>query len=124
MDKTSNKKLDITTLIIKIIYISCYVLVFGYLIWALIDLSIQHNNMDGDKFDATPIGYAFVVVVLGSIAAGVVSVVGLIGLIVNEFNKYSPKRVLNRIIHIGFVLLPIITQTTIILIGQSIFGAN
>ena len=112
----SNKKLETTNKVLRIIYYVLYALLTIFIIYVLVDSKIKDSPSNN-------IGYAFAFVIIGiaigGISYGVLLILGLVDLIISAVNKTNPKRKKSVLISSISIILPIITYILIILIGLS-----
>ena len=111
-----NNKLDKTTLILKIIYMTLFILTTALLIYTAIDAKLTKDSITEGNVDLTGVGYIIVVIIFGGIGYISTAFVSLASLIINEINKDGNKRIPNRVFAILFILLPLIFEFIFILL--------
>lgn len=111
-------KLDKFLKVYKYIYFIIYLVLTFFFTYVLID-DIKLKNDPSQSFAG--LGFALVVLVIGSITYGIFSFINLIIMIISIVNKDSLYRKKNIILTLIMFLLPIITELFLVLIGLIYF---
>ena len=103
----------------KLIYFIIYLLLTAFFTYILID-DIRIKNDPSQSFAG--LGFALVVLVIGSITYGVYSFIYLIIMLISIFNKDSLYYKKNNILTFIMFILPIVTEIILVLIGMIYFN--
>ena len=102
----------------KFIYFIIYLLLTAFFVYVLVD-EIRIKNDPSQSLAG--LGFALVVLLIGSIAYGVYSLINLIIMFVSIFNRDSLYYKKNNILTFTMFILPIITEIILVLIGMIYF---
>ena len=102
----------------KYIYFIIYLLLTAFFTYILIDSRISSDPSQS----FAGLGFALVVLVIGSITYGVYSFINLIIMFISIFNKDSLYYKKNNILTFIMFILPIVTEIILVLIGMIYFN--
>ena len=115
--KTSKKGLDISLLVLRIIYLVLYILITAYVLWVGIsELINSKQNPEGGLYG---LGFVLVLLTFGSIIYGVATLISIAKLIISIVNKNASKRKLNIVFSVIGMIIPYLTEVVLLYtIGQ------
>lgn len=121
IEVNKRNKLSLTSEIFKYIVIGLYVLLTGFLAYALISAYKEEIAVEEEMFNGLGFALAFVIfgIIFGGIGYAIIVILSLIGLVISLKDKLNKNRGLNNICFILGIILPIITEIVIIILCTS-----
>ena len=111
---------DLTVKIYMIVSLVIYVLWTAYLGYAVISASLAARTGDSETVVGWLFFFIFVVIVIGFIGYGIMTFIGITGLVLSITNKNNPKRKRNIIFFVIETLFAVGTYFALIYIGAGI----
>lgn len=117
MEQTKGRRtLEVLTVVLKVLITIAYLVITIFLgIVEVSEINATVNNPDANNIGMV---FAFVIIIMGVIAYGVVVFISLIGLIISLCNKYSENRKKHIIFFVLGIIVPILTEGLLILVGM------
>lgn len=121
IEVNKKNKLSLTSEIFKYIVIGLYVLLTGFLAYALISTYKQEIAVEEEMFNGLGFAIAFVIfgIIFGCIGYAIIVILSIVGLVISLTDKLNKNRGLNNICFILGIILPIITEIVIIILCTS-----
>ncbi len=121
IEVNKRNKLSLTSEIFKYIVIGLYVLLTGFLAYALISAYKEEIAVEEEMFNGLGFALAFVIfgIIFGGIGYAIIVILSIIGLVISLKDKLNKNRGLNNICFILGIILPIITEIVIIILCTS-----
>jgi anaerobic C4-dicarboxylate transporter len=114
-----SKKLRIALAVFKIIIISALVLSFAFFTYTMIDAHMDDlRDTESNTIDSFPLTYIFVVLIVGIITYGAITLISIVGLLISIFAKSSPKRRANIASFVILSVAPALCEVILLIVGR------